>query len=1067
MNIVEPIIDTNITYIISNNRQNLYFINQNNEINEVNLDGLASSVSVNGVVYLANRIRDIVVFQDTILAAGDFGLKYWDVNTQKWQRYAIFTAGSSSYINNALFPNSIFQLAVDNNKLYILGNFVNAQMEFGGQIVSSPYIVAFNGSSFETINRRPSLPAIRVSSLQPKSSSFIYANDNIVSLYVKNDNIVILDKGFFNGRSVVTGTRGSDSFIDIQQNGSSSLYVINNGILTLNNINGTIVNDYQSGDDLFFVGLVNKNSGIPQTIYSKFNFNTKSLTRGYNIVNFDGRSQDIDQVAASVAYTGDMYYNISSRYLSASSSNYRSNSVYEFPLSAGGYKFSKVANNVSVCGGLNTSFNVIDNYEKSKSAIFIDNLNRLWFLPGVGHNIPLSQETRFGSGMILYDLDYGQLKLNGFIKEAVVGLDTIMVLTFAGEIYAWGTNSYGQLGENIPLGSSIDTPIKIDGDNYEKIYANNHTFYAIKTDGSMYAWGRNRIQFGSNTASVISMIPGQNSDVTTPTEIIIDLGSPETPLVRLGQPLNDDMGKLWDSVSIGPFSVYAIDKFGLLYHWGGIPNNIGGGYIQSSQTPANTYLKQFVSTSLISTQPTLLGCPAHTSDSTEISADTDPGKYLFVSHDSILLRSSINNSANTALIDGHIAIFSYSKDGQTYTEIWDKNIVDRDVETSTNFTTQAGINSLPTATTSTSIVSNHKSLSYNNIYSSNLQYLQGYRSLLVKFMFCDRYDRIISTQNPSPSSLNFRTNLRIAAIGQDSRLRLESGISVQWDYITKTKLWQSVNPYYAIDEQGDIFILPYGGSLDQAYPYVYPHRLVVDGIDDLIDNNKICDFASTNSAVSDTVIINNKLMIGGYLPSGNNFYADRHFLVYDISSGLVIDLDIPVDSSFVTNAVNQLIPLDSRVTIPPPPTPSNTPSNTPTYSATPSQTPTISQSATTTNTPTQTPTATPTVSESATNTPTPSVTKTLTPTRTTTRTPTPTPTVTQTKTPSNTPTMTMTSTKTPTPTITKTPTNSQTRVASWKKDGQSVDFIDINNNGVIPIDCECLADEYNQRNLNQ
>lgn len=1065
MNIIEPIIDSNIAYIISNNRQNLYLIDQDNNIFQVNLNGLSTQVSVNGVVYLANRIRDIVVFQDTLVIGGDFGLKYWNISTQQWERLAIFTAGSSSFISNALFPNSVFKLAVSNNKLYILGNFVNAQTQTGGNSVSSPYIVAFNGESFQSVIRKPALPPINVSSLIPKSSSYIYANDNVVSLYVHNNNIFILNKGFFDGRNLTIGTRGSSAFTDIAQNGSSTLYTINSdGILTTTLINGNVINDYRAGDELFFVGLVQKNNSTPQTIYSKLNLNNKTLSRAYDIVNFDGTSSVTNQVAASVINTGVDTYNVSSSYID--NNNYKSDSLYEFPALLNNYQFKKVINNISVYGGLNSSLQPIDNYEKSRSALFIDSANRLWSLMTSGHNIPLSQETRFGSGMVLYDLDYGQLKLNGSIKQAVLGLDTIMVLTANGEIYAWGSNSYGQLGGDIPIGSSIDTPIKIEGDNYDKLYCKNHTFYAIKKDGSMYAWGRNKIQFASNSNAFIYMIPGFTTDfVQTPIQVNIEIGLSSTPVDRLGQELNSDMGQLWEMVSIGPFSIYAIDKFGLLYHWGGMPNvNIASTYIQPAQTNANAYIKSFNSGApgnTTTTEPILLGCPAW--EGTSVTG-SDPGKYLFIDHDSTLISTRVG--INNIILDGHIAIFSYEKNDQTYTEIWDKNIVDRDVETSTNFTTQAGINSIPTSISSNTAVSNTKSLSYNNIYSNNLKYLEGYKELLVKFMFCDTYNILSSSQIPSPSIYDGRTNIRLGAIDKDDILRLESSINFKWDYITKNKKWQSFNPYYAIDEFGNIFVLPYGGNTLQAYPFVYPYRLLIENIDNIISSNKICDLTSTSSVISDMIILNNKIVVGGHIPLGNNFYSDRHLVVYDLNTGLVLDLDIPTNSIFSAQSVNQLIPLSIRDAIAPPPTPSNTPSVSPTNTTTPSQTPTVSQSSTTTPTPTETPTNTPTISESATNTPTPSITRTLTPTRTPTKTPTATPTITKTSTPRGTSTPTVTSSKSPTPTTTKTPTNSQTLLVSWKRDGQHVQFSSTDQDGVIPLNCDCLADEFNRRNTN-
>ena len=63
--------------------------------------------------------------------------------------------------------------------------------------------------------------------------------------------------------------------------------------------------------------------------------------------------------------------------------------------------------------------------------------------------------------------------------------------TITGEVYAWGNNSYGQLG----IGNTTykqSTPQKIEGlTNVEEIYAEDRSVYAKTTTGEVYAWGNN------------------------------------------------------------------------------------------------------------------------------------------------------------------------------------------------------------------------------------------------------------------------------------------------------------------------------------------------------------------------------------------------------------------------------------------------------------------------------------------------------------------------------------------------------------------------------------------------
>ena len=60
-----------------------------------------------------------------------------------------------------------------------------------------------------------------------------------------------------------------------------------------------------------------------------------------------------------------------------------------------------------------------------------------------------------------------------------------------GEVYAWGNNSYGQL-EIESTTYKQSTPQKIEGlTNVEEIYAENYSVHAKTTTGEVYAWGNN------------------------------------------------------------------------------------------------------------------------------------------------------------------------------------------------------------------------------------------------------------------------------------------------------------------------------------------------------------------------------------------------------------------------------------------------------------------------------------------------------------------------------------------------------------------------------------------------
>ncbi len=270
-----------------------------------------------------------------------------------------------------------------------------------------------------------------------------------------------------------------------------------------------------------------------------------------------------------------------------------------------------------------------------------------------------------------------------------------------------------------------------------------------------------------------------------------------------------------------------------------------------------------------------------------------------------------------------------------------------------------------------------------------------------------------------------------------------------------------------IDDTGDLYALPYGGFKNSnntggaiLYPFIHPFKFYTNTTSGFYRTNKL--FGIDTSYVSNMIIDNSRLIIGGSIPNGNSFYSDKSLVVYDLNQKSVVNLSLSLTST-INAVINDLISISDWVMSPPPPTPTPTPTQTPTISLTPSNTPTISFTPTKSPTPTNTRTPTVTLSETPTLTPTISQTPTQSPTLTPTKTPGATPTRTPTRTVSATPTNTRTLTPTPTATMTKTPTNSPTPQDSWNIDGQQIVFTDLDQNA-IRLNCECLANEIKARN---
>ena len=83
------------------------------------------------------------------------------------------------------------------------------------------------------------------------------------------------------------------------------------------------------------------------------------------------------------------------------------------------------------------------------------------------------------------------------------GLYHTAALNESGEVYAWGDNSFGQLG--IGAGSNKEIPMKVEGlSDIVMISAGAYHTLALTSVGDVYAWGRNTFgQIGDGTTAMV------------------------------------------------------------------------------------------------------------------------------------------------------------------------------------------------------------------------------------------------------------------------------------------------------------------------------------------------------------------------------------------------------------------------------------------------------------------------------------------------------------------------------------------------------------------------------------
>ena len=125
------------------------------------------------------------------------------------------------------------------------------------------------------------------------------------------------------------------------------------------------------------------------------------------------------------------------------------------------------------------------------------------------------------------------------------------------ELYAWGRNIYGQVGDNTAVYRS--SPSQVGAlTNWSQVSANSSISSAVKTDGTLWTWGRNSSgQIGDNT--------------------IINRSSP----VQVGALTN------WSQIASGVDHTVSVKTDGTLWTWGdnSITGALGDGTVINRSSP--------------------------------------------------------------------------------------------------------------------------------------------------------------------------------------------------------------------------------------------------------------------------------------------------------------------------------------------------------------------------------------------------------------------------------------------------------------------------------------------------
>jgi alpha-tubulin suppressor-like RCC1 family protein len=125
-------------------------------------------------------------------------------------------------------------------------------------------------------------------------------------------------------------------------------------------------------------------------------------------------------------------------------------------------------------------------------------------------------------------------------KQVAGGYYHTAAIKTDGTLWTWGDNSYGQLGDSTTTSKSSPVQTIAGGTNWKQVSCGQYHIAAIKTDGTLWNWGRNN--------------NGQLGD-STPTS----KSSPIQTIVG---------GTNWKQVTCGAYHTAAMKTDGTLWSWG-------------------------------------------------------------------------------------------------------------------------------------------------------------------------------------------------------------------------------------------------------------------------------------------------------------------------------------------------------------------------------------------------------------------------------------------------------------------------------------------------------------------
>ncbi len=169
---------------------------------------------------------------------------------------------------------------------------------------------------------------------------------------------------------------------------------------------------------------------------------------------------------------------------------------------------------------------------------------------------------RLGDGTTTNRCSPGTLAGGGNTWRTIsAGLSHTGAVKTDGTLWTWGRNQYGQLGDGTLTARNSPGTVSGGGTNWCQFSAGDYHAAAVKTDGTLWTWGVNTLgRLGDGTV-VNRCVPGTTAGG----------------------------GSTWRTISAGPLSNAAVKTDGTLWTWGyNGQGGLGDGTIVGSSSPVTT-----------------------------------------------------------------------------------------------------------------------------------------------------------------------------------------------------------------------------------------------------------------------------------------------------------------------------------------------------------------------------------------------------------------------------------------------------------------------------------------------